>query len=350
MLSIFIVFDISEKLQDFVASKIPIKEIIFDHYLNFIPYYGNLFSPLFTFISVIFFTSKMASKTEFVAILSSGTSFKRILRPYMIGATLITIMSLILNHFIIPKSNRIRIGFEDKYINNGYNTEERNIHKQIAPGTTLYMADYDNFSNSANQVSIEKIANNKQTSMLKAETMKWDSVEGTWSFINVFERTLIYAPIDSAKPGMPKHVYKETHKFFPSKKMRIDFSPKDMLRLQSKYEVLPYFELKEFIIREKLKGSSRIEFFEVEMYKRTAFPFATYILTIIGVSISSRKIRGGVGLHIAVGLVLSCMYILFMHVFTTLATSGLTEPIIAVWIPNILFSFVAFYLFKKAQQ
>lgn len=351
MLCIFIVFDISEKLQDFVASNVPLRAIVLEHYLNFIPYYGNLFSPLFTFIAVILFTSKMAYKTEFVAILSSGTSFKRILRPYMIGATLITVMSLVLNHFIIPKSNRIRIGFEDKYINNGYNTDERNIHKQIAPGTVLYMADYDNFLNNANQVSIEKIANNKQTSMLKAESMKWDSADGTWNLQSVFERELIYAAIDSAKPGMPKYVYKESHKFYPTKKIRIDFSPKDMIRFQSKIEVLPFFELRDFIIKEKLKGSNRIEFFEVEMYKRTAFPFATFILTIIGVSLSSRKVRGGVGLHIAVGLVISCVYILFMHVSTTFATSGEgISPLLAVWLPNIIFSFVAFYLYKKAQQ
>lgn len=351
MLCIFIVFDISEKLPEFVANKVPVNEIIFDHYLNFIPYYGNLFSPLFTFIAVILFTSKMAYKTEFVAILSSGTSFKRILRPYMIGAALITVMSLILNHFIIPKSNRVRIGFEDKYINNGYNTEERNIHRQIAPGTVLYMADYDNYSNTANLVSIEKIANNKQISMLKADKMMWDSINKQWILTNVFERDLIYSVIDSVKPGSTKHVYKENHKFLPVKKIRIDFFPKDMIRFQSKIEVLPYFELKEFIAKEKLKGSSRIEFFEVEMYKRTAFPFATFILTIIGVSISSRKIRGGVGLHIAVGLVLSCVYILFMHVSTTFATSGdSVKPLMAVWIPNIIFSFVAFFLYKKAQQ
>lgn len=351
MLCIFIVFDISEKLQNFVASKIPIKEIIFDHYLNFIPYYGNLFSPLFTFIAVILFTSKMAYKTEFVAILSSGTSFRRILRPYMIGASLITIMSLVLNHFIIPKSNKVRIGFEDKYINDGYNTEERNIHKQIAPGTALYMADYNNFSNSANQISIEKVIDNKQIGMLKAESMKWDSVNRSWDLVNIFERELMYSPIDSAKSGMPKYIYKETHKFYPTKKIKIDFSPKDMIRLQSRFEVLTYFELKEFIIREKQKGSTAIEFFEVEMYKRTSFPFATFILTIIGVSISSRKIRGGVGLHIALGLLLSCAYILFMHLSTTLATSGvLPMPLLAVWIPNIIFSFVAFYLYKKAQQ
>ncbi len=350
MLSIFIVFDVSEKLQNFISEKIPIREIIFDHYLNFIPYYGNLFSPLFTFIAVILFTSKMAYKTEFVAILSSGTSFKRILRPYMIGAALITMMSLILNHFIIPRSNKVRIGFEDKYINEGYNTDDKNIHRQIAPGTTLYMADYNNFSNSANQISIEKVVNNKQIGMLKAENMKWDSVNRSWDLVNVFERDLFYSPVDSGKPGMPKYIYKESHKFYPTMKIKIDFFPKDMIRFQSKIEVLPYFELKEFIIKEKQKGSSRIEFFEVEMYKRTAFPFATFILTIIGVSISSRKIRGGVGLHIALGLLLSCVYILFMHISTTFATSGLAQPLIAVWIPNIVFSFVAFYLYKKAQQ
>lgn len=350
MLCIFIVFDISEKLSNFISEKIPLKEIIFDHYLNFIPYYGNLFSPLFTFIAVILFTSKMAYKTEFVAILSSGTSFKRILRPYMIGAGLITIMSLVLNHFIIPRSNKIRIGFEDKYINENYNTNERNIHKQIAPGMTLYMSSYDNFSNSANEISIEKITNNKQTGILKAESMKWDSVNTSWDLTNVFERELIYAVIDSGKSTTPKFVYKEIHKVTPSKKIKIDFSPKDMIRLQSRFEVLNYFELRDFIIREKIKGSSRIEFFEVEMYKRTAFPFATFILTIIGVSISSRKIRGGVGLHIALGLVLSCVYILFMHVSTTFATSGLAQPLLAVWIPNFVFSFVAFFLYKKAQQ
>ena len=348
MLFIFIVFDVSEKLQGFVADKVPVKAIIFEHYLNFIPYYANLFSPLFTFIAVILFTSQMAYKTEFVAILSSGTSFKRILRPYMIGATIITFGSLILNHFIIPKANRVRIGFEDKYINVGYTTDERNIHKQIAPNTILYMTDYDNYQNVATRVSIEKVINNKQIYMLKAESMKWDSLTQLWTLKEVFERKIIYTTKNSTKAKM--HLFKETHEFTKSKQMKLDFFPKDMIRFQSKIEVLPYFELKEYIAKEKLKGSNRIEFFEVEMYKRTAFPFATYILTIIGVSLASRKIRGGVGLHIALGLVLSCVYILFMHVSTTFATSGMAQPLIAVWIPNLIFSFIAFYLYKNAQQ
>lgn len=192
--------------------------------------------------------------------------------------------------------------------------------------------------------------------MMKADNMKWDSLTGMWSISNVFERELIYSDVkDSLDPKKTRIAFKEKHKLTPSKKIKIDFTPKDMARFESKIEVLPYFELKKYIIKEKQKGSSRIEFFEVEMYKRTAFPFATFILTIIGVSISSRKIRGGVGLHIALGLVLSCVYILFMHVSTTFATAGtgnglLAQPMIAVWIPNIVFSFVAFFLYKRAQQ
>ncbi len=350
MLAIFIVVDVSEKLPSFISEKIPFKEILLDHYLNFIPYYGNLFSPLFTFIAVIFFTAKMAYKTEFVAILSSGTSFKRILRPYMIGATIITILSLVLNHFIIPKSNKIRIGFEDRYINGSYNTEEKNIHRQMSPGVSLYMSTYDNSINLASQVSIEKTVKNKQVSMTKAESMRWDSIQKLWILSNVFERTLFYDGIDTIKRKTKHQFYKETHRFYPEKKIRIDFSPKDMTRMESKREVMTYFELKKYIIKEQEKGSSGIDFFRVEMYKRTAFPFATFFLTIIGVSISSRKIRGGVGLHIALGLLLSCIYILSMHVCTTFGNSGIIHPILAVWIPNIIFSIVAFSLYKKAQQ
>ncbi len=348
MLAIFIVFDISEKLQDFITAKVPLREIVFEHYLNFIPYYGNLFSPLFTFISVILFTSKMAYKTEFVAILSSGTSFARILRPYMIGAGLITFTSLFLNHFVIPNANKVRIAFEDRYINNGYSTEERNIHKQIAPGTYLYLESYDNRVNTGYRVSLEKVVNNRQVYMLKGESMKWDSVKHVWMLRDYFEREL--AESDSIGKGLAKPLFSEVHRFGQIKELKIDFSPKDMWRFESKIEVMPYFELKEYIAKEKMKGSSRIEFFEVEMYKRTAFPFATFILTIIGVSISSRKIRGGVGLHIAAGLVLSCMYILFMHISTTFATSGMASPIVAVWVPNAIFAVVAFFLYKNAQQ
>src|SRR6218665_3883982 len=191
ILMIFIVFDIKDKLSTFTTKSIPLKEIVFDYYLMFIPHYGNLFSPLFTFIAVIFFTSKMAQQTEFIAILSSGTSFNRIMRPYIITAGLLASLSLVLNHFLLPKAIRIETAFVDKYINDGYNTDEQNIHKRIGVNRLLYMNNYDNKVNTGYKISIEDIVNNKQTFFLNADNMKWDSTSQDWLLTNVHERKLI---------------------------------------------------------------------------------------------------------------------------------------------------------------
>jgi lipopolysaccharide export system permease protein len=349
ILLIFIVFDIKEKISTFVTKQIPIHEIITDYYLMFIPYYGNFFSPLFTFISVIFFTSKMANRTEFVAIFSSGTSFRRTIRPYIIGAFIIAGTSLILNHFILPKATKIKIAFEDKWINNNYNSDENNIHKKIGSNTILYLESYDNKDNRANKVTIEEVVNNRQTYFLQAESMKWDRRKKQWKMLNAYERKITEQErLDTIRNQKP--IFKQTNTFFAEKFIKIDFKPADMWRYESKIEVMPYFELKEYIIREKLKGANQIEFFEVEQYRRTSFPFATFILTIIGVSIASRKVRGGVGLQIALGLLLSCVYIMLMYIFNTIATTTSTPPLLAVWIPNIIFSIVALYFYKTAQQ
>ncbi|MBI2721324.1 MAG: LptF/LptG family permease [Bacteroidetes bacterium] len=349
ILLIFIVFDIKDKIQTFTTQNIPLKEIIFDYYLMFIPYYGNQFSPMFTFIAVVFFTSKMAHQTEFVAILSSGTSFRRIMRPYVMGAFIIGFSSLVLNHFFLPKAFKIKIAFEDKYINNGYNSDERNIHKKIGPNRILYFESFDNKINTAYKVTVEDVVNEKQTYFLSADNMKWDSLNTEWLLTNVNERKIIEQDrLDTLKNQKP--VFKQINTFSPDKKMKMNFSPFDMHRFESKYEAMTYFELKEFIIRERLKGSGRIEFFEVENYKRSSFPFATFILTIIAVCVSSRKVRGGVGLQIAIGLLLSCIYIMLMYIFTITATSGIGIPWLAVWTPNIVFTFVAFYFYRKAQK
>ncbi|MGE0567460.1 MAG: LptF/LptG family permease, partial [Bacteroidia bacterium] len=325
------------------------EEIVFDYYLMFIPYYANLFSPLFTFIAVIFFTSKMAHQSEFVAILCSGVSFGRIVRPYMIGAGLIAVSSLVLNHFFLPKFTKVKIGFEDKWINNNYVNDENNIHKKIGPNLLLYMKDYDNRINTATKITLEKVVNNRQIEFLEAETMVWDSLTKKWSLFNVTERKLyLQSNLDTLKNQKP--VYKQTVKTYPNKLIKLEFSPNDMWRYESKIEVMPYAELKAYIKKEKQRGSDMIEFFEVEQYKRTSFPFATIILTLMGVSIASRKVRGGVGLQIALGLLLSCIYIMLMYVFTTIATTGFAPPMIAVWIPNIIFTFVAWYFYSKAQR
>lgn len=349
ILLIFIVFDIKDKLPTFTTNDIPLREIIMDYYLMFIPYYGNFFSPLFIFISVIFFTSKMAQQSEFVAILTSGTSFTRILRPYFIGAFIISFGSLILNHFFLPKAFKIKIGFEDKWINKNYVNEEQNIHRKIGKNTILYLQNYDNHVNTGYKVSIEEVVDNKQIYFLSADNMRWDSLSGEWIFTNVHERRIIAQDhLDTLKNQKP--IYNVANKFLTVKKMKLEFSPIDMWRDESKIETKAYFELKDYIAREKAKGSNRIVLYEVEMYKRSSVPFATFILTIIGVCVSSRKARGGVGAQIALGLFLSCVYIMLMYIFITIATTDVASPLLALWIPNIIFSFVALYFYKTAQK
>lgn len=349
ILMIFIVFDIKDKLPTFTKNSIPLKEIVFDYYLMFIPYYGSSFSPLFVFIAVIFFTSKMAQQTEFIAILTSGISFRRIMRPYIIGAFLLAFSSLLLNHFILPKAFKIKIGFEDKWINKNYNTQDNNIHKKIGANRLLYLESYDNKINTGYRISIEDIVDNKQTFFLSADNMVWDSLSQEWILNGVKERKIIIQDrLDTLKNEKP--IYKQVNKFYATKKIKLEFYPIDMWRDESKIETKPYFELKDYILREKLKGSNRIVLYEVEQYRRSSFPFATFILSIIGVCVSSRKVRGGVGLQIALGLFLSCIYIMLMYIFTTIATTGFAPPFIGVWTPNIVFSFVALYFYKKAQK
>ncbi len=344
ILLIFIVFDLKDKLPGFLADKTPLSEIIGDYYLMFIPVYGNMFSPLFTFISVIFFTSRMAYRNEFVAMLSGGISYNRILRPYLITAFIIALSSLILNHSIIPIANRKKIGFEDKWFNNNYNTEDKNIHRLLGNGEVLYLHSFDNKAKLGFKVSLEKIKDNKQVYYLKAETMQWDSTDKSWLLNNVFERKLM------EKEQGNKIVYKEEIKVYSNKKIKIDFTPDDLWRYESKLEIMNYWELKEYIQRERQRGGTKIEYFEVEHHRRTAFPFSTFVLTVMGVSISSRKVRGGVGLNIALGLFLSAVYIMLMYIFTILATTGFAQPLLAVWIPNIVFGIIAYLFYLKAQK
>jgi lipopolysaccharide export system permease protein len=341
---IVIIFDISEKIDNFIHASM--HEIIFDHYLNFIPFITNKLAPLFTFISVIFFTSKMATRYETVAILSSGVKYTRFLRPYIIGATIIAVASLYLSHFVIPSGNRKKQAFEDKYINNHYQTEERNIHRQLDKETKLYMESYSNEDRRGNRFTLEKVVNYEQKYFFSAEWIQWDSVKQLWRAHNYYERIVHEDP--SKKVVAEK--YKEEIKHGGEKELKIDFTPVDMGRIESKVDIMTYPELKKFIAKEKEKGSSGIERFEVENYTRTAAPFATYILTIMGVCISSRKVRGGIGMHLAIGLLLAASYVLFLQVSSIFAVNGMLPPLIAVWVPNVLYGGIAYYLYKSAQK
>ncbi len=344
IICIVVIFDISEKIDNFIHATL--HEIIFDHYLNFIPYFINMLSPLFTFISVIFFTSKMATRYETVAILSSGITYKRFLRPYIIGATGIALTSLYVSHFVIPKANKQKQAFEDKYINNNYQTQERNIHRQLDKETLIYMESYTNSDMRGNRFTVEKIKNFQQYYMLSADWIQWDSIKQKWTVYNYYER-IMHENKSDKNPGKR---YTEELKFGKEKIIEIDFKPSDMGRIESKVEVMTFPQLKKFIADETEKGSSGIERFKVENYKRTAIPFSTFILTIIGVCISSRRVRGGIGLHLAIGLLLAASYVLFLQVSSIFAVNGIMPALLAVWIPNFLYGGIAFYLYQTAQK
>lgn len=350
IVTIIIIFDISEKIDNFIYATMD--EIIFDYFVNVIPFFLNLLSPMFTFIAVIFFTSRLAARYETVAILSSGVSYLRFLRPYMIGASCIALLSLVLSHFVIPNASKTRQAFEDKYINHTYENKESNIHRQIQPGVFIYMESYNNQLQMGYKFTMEKTKEGKLTYMLCADNITWDSIKQLWRLNNYYERFVPEIKLSSivARTVGEKGDYKEELKYGIQKDLSMDFYPKDMGRIESKVDVMTYFELKEYVKKEREKGSNGIERFEVENYKRTAIPFSTFILTIIGVCLSSRKIRGGLGMHLALGLLLAASYELFLQVSSILAINDLLPSFVAVWIPNVIYGCIAFYLYKTAQK
>lgn len=307
---------------------------------------------MFTFIAVIFFTSRLAAKYETVAILSSGISYRRFLRPYLIGAAIIALSSLTLSHYAIPNASKVRQSFEDKYVNNAYQSKDNNIHRQISPGEFIYLESFNNNEKTGYKFSLEKTKNGKLIYMLSADMIKWDSVSNNWTAINYHERIVPKTELSKLKKLKIGNTskYEEQLIFGTEKKLSINFHPKELGRLESKVDVMTYPELKQFIKKEKEKGSSGVERFEVENYKRTAIPFSTFILTVIGVCLSSRKIRGGIGMHLAIGLLLAASYELFLHVSSIFAINGMLPPIAAVWMPNLVYGCIALYLYKTAQK
>lgn len=336
IMSIAIIFDISEKIDDFIEKQAPLQEIIFNYYFNFVPYFANLFSPLFIFISVIFFTSKMAFNTEIIAILSNGVSFRRLMLPYFISALFLAIFSFGLSNFVIPNSNKIRLAFEQKYIKNPYRNFNRNIHKQIKPGVYIYLESYNVENNIGYKFSIEKFIDNILVSKLNSSFIKWDSIKNTWTVHNYYIHNF-----KGAKEEITKGDLLDTN---------IVVVPKDFNQNVELVETMDLFRLNNFIDEQKLQGSENIDAFVAEKYKRLANSFSTFILTLIGVSISSRKVRGGIGLHLGIGLLLSFSYILFMQLSTNIAMGGSMPLLLGIWIPNIIFLIIGIFLYRTAPK
>ncbi len=337
ILSIAIIFDFSEKIDDFIENGAPFKEVVFDYYLNFIPYFAVLFSSLFTFISVIYFTSKMAYNTEIIAILSSGVSFRRMLVPYMLSAGIIAVFAYLLYNFVIPKATAVRLDFEEKYIQSRpVNFDRKNIHRQIEPGTFIYMESYSNYSKTGYDFSMERFENGKLVSKLMADQIAWDSASNDWVIRRYYIRN-INGMHESIKTGSTLDTV-------------INMYPSDFTRRLNVVESMSRRELNEFINIAKMQGETNVTAYLIEKYRRTAFPFSTFILTLIGVSVSSRKVRGGIGMQLGVGLMLSFSYILFMQFSSQFSIGGTLPPLLAVWVPNIIFAVIALFLYKMAPK
>ena len=337
IIGIVIIFDISEKIDDFVSKEAPLKAIIFDYYLNFIPYFMNMFSPLFVFITVIFFTSKMAANSEIVAILSCGISFHRMMVPYIVSAAFIAIFSLGLNLFVIPKSNEIRVEFESKYIKGRSKTTARNIHYQIAPGEFVFVESFSSWNNTAYRFTLEKIKDNTLVSKLSAETAVWDSTQGCWNLRKYFIRDYSTALGDHVRTGAQLDTV-------------IDLSVNDLYIQKSAVETMSYRKLNDLIDTQKMRGDENVKVALIEKHTRFALPFSAFILTIMGVALSSKKRRGGIGWNIGIGIALSFSYILFLRFSQMFVYTDFLPPGIALWVPNILFAIIAGFLYRIAPK
>lgn len=338
ILAIVIVFDLVEKVDDFMDSHAPLKSIVFDYYLNLMPYYANMLSPLLVFIAVIFFTSKMAGQTEIIAILASGVSFNRLMFPYFLGATVIAILTFFMGSNLIPLANRTRIQFENVYVKSKKETGLADMHMQISPGVYVYMGRYYSFRESGDRFDLQKFDHYTLQSRLTARTISYDSVSNRWQ---LHDWTRWDFEADGIRHRMTRGELVDS---------AINIKPSDFKKERNSYEMLTSGELRDHINELEERNIGNTEQFYIELYKRRAAPFASFILTLIGVSLSSRKTRGGMGKYIGIGLVLSFVYILFLTVSQTFAINGNMNALLAVWLPNIVFSIIGALLYYKAPK
>lgn len=339
IMTIAVVFDFAEKIDDFMEKEAPVRAIIFDYYFNFIPYFATLFSPLFAFISVIFFTSKMAVNTEIIAILNSGMSFRRLMWPYFLSSLVIAIFTFMLTNFVIPHANLVRIDFEDKYYRTSAYRKGTivNFHRQVYKNVYAYMERYNPETETGTNFSLEKFDDNGLLeSKLMASRVTWDTTINKWSAWTYFIRDL--------KNGEE----------YISKGLRIDtaltVTPGDFERDPDYVGTMTYNELNSYIDLLRMQGSDELKLFLIEKQRRFANPFSIFILALIGVSLSSQKVRGGIGMQIGIGLGLSFSYILFMQFASQFSLKGNLDPMLALWIPNILYAFIALFLYRIAPK
>lgn len=337
IISISIVFDVNENLAKFTQYHAPLKAIVFDYYMNFVPYFANLFSPLFVFIAVIFFTSKLAGNSEIIAMLAAGISFKRLMRPYMISCVLISALSFYLSAYVIPHGTVIRQNFETMYKNKKRVTAADNVMLQVGKGVIAYIQHYDNSMKKGYGFSLDRFEDKKLVSHMTAMEVQYDTISDSkyhWTVNNWKIREL---------RGLREHITSGINK-----DTIIQMEPTDLVYSKGQQETFTSPELKEYISKQIDRGSSNVVQYQVEYHKRIASSFASFILTTIGLSLSSRKRKGGMGMYLGIGLALSFTYILLQTVSSTFAVNADAPPILAAWIPNLIFAVVAWFCYRKA--
>lgn len=334
---IILVFTYSEEADNFEYHNAPSSEILV-YYLTLAPYFATLFSPMFTFIAVIFFTSKMAFDSELIGMFSNGISFTRLLRPYFIGAFVISMFSFILTNYVLPSTNEIKNRIYCTYVdtNKKYMTKNSDIHLQLEKDFFIHISSYSQKSQKARRVTLEKFENGTLKSSLYAREMNWDAESRKWQLEDYRVRD-----IDNLSEIMTKGFKLDT---------TLNLSPKDFLIQDNTTESMTLGELNQFIKDQQIKGTNNVAEYQINKYTRFANPLATFILTVIGVSLSSRKIRGGIGLHLGLGLLIAFSYLLLMRISTVFAAKGSINPLLAVWSPNIIYSFIAYFLYKYAKR
>ena len=338
IIGIVIIFDVSEKIDDFVAHEVSLKDIITLYYVNFVPYFINMFSPLFVFISVIFFTSRLAANSEIIAILSCGVTYKRMLRPYLVAAVLIALLSLGLNLYVIPKANETRVAFEEQYIKHAkpkYNREQ--IHYQIAPGQFVYVQNFSSWNKTAYKFTLESFEKGRLASKMSAEAAAWDSTGGCWQLRNYCIRDYTNSLGENVRTGAKLDTV-------------IALTIDDFYFNKNTVQTLSYKDLNNLIATQKMRGDSNVMFAQIELNSRWALPFSAIILTIMGVSLSSRKRRGGIGWNIALGIGLAFSYILFLKFSEMFVYTGSLPPFVALWMPNMLYAVIAAVLYHYAKK
>jgi lipopolysaccharide export system permease protein len=335
-IAIAVVFDITEKLDDFISGKAGLGSIIFNYYLNFIPYYGILLTPLLLFLSVVFFTSRMTANNEFIALLNTGTSYRRLLLPFIIGACFVCLLNIFINHYLLPKANRNRILFEWENLKNSFTPTASNVHFQNERNSFIFLQNYNGADSSGYNFQLSTFKDGKLVNKLSADRIQWRRETEDWRISNYTLRRNVYM--------------RESLHYGRDSIIKLNLSPKDFDRNIESIAAYTTPELNTVIAEETLKGSNQVPFYYLEKYKRTAFPFSIIILTIIGVSISTRKVRGGTGLHLFLGIALSFSYIMFQQFFGVFSTNADLHPLFGAWIPNLIYLIIALVAFRLAPK